>query len=326
MPTKKEIIDRVVGEVSSKEEAGEVVDWFSSTIEGQQHLADMLDRDAYLMENDANTGKSFSTLQSDTLFRKIDREISKKRFKRFSLRVAAVFLPLILVSLLALYINNNTSVFEGATYSEIYVPKGEDARLFFQDGTEVYVNSDTKIRYPHRFGLKNREVYLDGEAYFNVTTNSKRPFIVHAHNTTINVTGTSFNVHAYSVDETIEVVLDEGKTIFEAQKSRFSMAPGQQLEYNKITGKISVYNLSKPSNASLWKDDIIYFYDTPLADVLQVLERKFNVQFHLQTSEALNYSYTLTTKHINIDSVLTELEKIAPVKFNYKENKVYVGL
>lgn len=326
MWTDKKLMNRVIGETSTKEEAQEVVEWFSTTIEGQQHLADLLDKDAYLNESDYSIGKSFTSVQSDKLFRKIDREISKNIYKRNLLRVAAVVIPLLIVTLIALYINTQTSVFEGVKYTELYIPHGEDARIFFQDGTEVYLNSGTRIRYPDRFGLRKREVFLDGEAYFNVTTNSKRPFIVNAQNTSVRVLGTSFNVNAYSESEFIKVVLDEGKTSFHVQSSSYSMTPGQLLEYNKTTGRTILSNLSKPSSASLWKNNMIYFYDTPLAEVLKVLERKYDVKFHLQATGALEYSYTITTKHTDIQSILAELQKIAPVRFDQKEKNIFVTL
>ena len=128
-----------------------MVEWFSSSIEGQQALSDMIDRDAYLMEGDPHTGRSFTPLQSDLLFSNIERKIRLRQIRKQTLRVAAVLLPLLLITGFGLYINSRTSLFEGTTYTELYVPKGEDARIFFQDGTEVFLNADTRIRYrkPH---------------------------------------------------------------------------------------------------------------------------------------------------------------------------------
>lgn len=326
MSINSKIIDNVISEASTKEEARSVVEWFSSSIEGQQHLSDMIDRDAYLMESDADTGKSFTPLQSDILFRKIDKNIRSNRLKKISFRAAVAFLPVLLLLGAGYYINSRTTLFQGANYTELYIPKGENARLFFQDGTEVFLNADTRIRYPDRFGIRQREVYLDGEAYFNVSANSKRPFIVNAQNTSVKVTGTSFNVNAYSESETIEIVLDEGKTAFSVGEYSYSMSPGQQIEYNKSTGITSLYNLSKSSNLSLWRKNMIYFNDTPLAEVLKVLERKYDVRFHIQSPNALNFSYTLITKNNNIDSVLLELQKIAPVRFDYSDDNVFVSL
>lgn len=329
MSINSKIINNVISENSTKEEALKVVEWFSSSIEGQQHLSDMIDRDAYLMDSDADTGKCFTSAQSDILFREIDKNIRTNRLKKISFRAAAAFLPLLLVLGLGYYINSRTTIFQGVNYSELYIPKGESGRIFFQDGTEVFLNSDTRIRYPERFGIRKREVYLDGEAYFNVSTNNKRPFIVNAQNTSVKVTGTSFNVEAYSESETIEVVLDEGKTVFLVGDYSYSMSPGQQIEYNKTTGVTTLYNLSKSSNVSLWKKNILYFNDTPLSEVLKVLERRYDVKFHIQSPNALNYSYTLITKNNNIDSVLFELQKITPVRFDYSDengDNVYVTL
>lgn len=322
----KNTVSRVIAESASKEEAVEVIDWFSSSIEGQQYLSDLLDRDAYLMENEPNTGRSFTPIQSDNLYKKIDRTVYQNRFRKNLFRVAAVLLPLLLVTGLGFYLNNQTDIFAETTYSEVYVPKGEDARIFFQDGTEVFLNADTRIRYPNRFGLKKREVYLDGEAYFNVVSNSKRPFIVNAQHTATEVVGTSFNVRAYGNSNTIEVVLDEGRTSFHVHQNSYPMLPGQKIEYDKSTGRTTLRNLINPSNASLWKKNILHFYDTPLAEVIKELERRYDVQFHVQMPEALNYSYTLTTKQPAIENVLKELQKISPVKFVINGDTITVSI
>ncbi|MDY9919064.1 FecR/PupR family [Proteiniphilum saccharofermentans] len=322
----KNIINRVIAESASKEEAVEVVDWFSSTVEGQQCLSDMLDRDAYLMENEPDLGKSFTPLQSDLLYKRIDRNIYQNRFRKNLLKVVAVLLPILLLSGLGFYLNRQTDLFSGTTYSEVYVPKGEDARIFFQDGTEVFLNADTKIRYPNRFGLRKREIYLEGEAYFNVASNRSRPFVVHAQHTETEVVGTSFNVRAYGNSNTIEVVLDEGRTAFHVHQNSYPMLPGQKIEYDKSTGRITLRNLINPSNASLWKKNVLHFYDTPLAEVIKELERRFDVQFHVQDAAALNYSYTLTTKQPGIENVLKELQKISPVKFVVEGDTVTVSI
>ena len=321
-----DIVKKVIAENASKREAREVVEWFSDSIEGQQYLSDMIDRDAYLMEGDPNTGQSFTPLQSDLLFTRIDRKIRFSHVRKLSLRIAAVLLPFILVVGIGWYVNSRTSLFEGTTYTELYVPKGEDARIFFQDGTEVYLNADTRIRYPERFGWLRREVWLDGEAYFNVKENKRRPFEVHSQNTTVEVLGTSFNVNSYRESDKIRVTLDEGIVAFRTRHNGYTLSPGQQAEYDKITGQLVVTNLMHPSNLSLWKSNVLYFYDSPLAEVISVLERKYNVEFNLLTPEALTYSYTLTTRQQTLDSVLLEMQKIAPVRFTLRENGVDVSL
>jgi ferric-dicitrate binding protein FerR (iron transport regulator) len=159
-----------------------------------------------------------------------------------------------------------------------------------------------------------------------VASNRNRPFVVHAQHTETEVSGTSFNVRAYGNSNTIEVVLDDGKTSFHVHQSSYPMLPGQKIEYDKSTGRITLRNLINPSNASLWKKNILHFNDTPLAEVIKELERRFDVQFHVQMPAALNYSYTLTTKQPGIENVLKELQRITPVKFVIEGDTVTVSI
>lgn len=324
--TVRDNVHRVISGTASKKDAAEVVDWFATTVEGQQYLSDMLDKDAYEMEHDLPDGSALTPMQSDLLYDKINRRLHVNLTRRALLRVAAVLLPLLLIAGFGLYLNSRTEFFTGTTYSEIYVPKGEDTRILFQDGTEVYLNADTRIRYPRRFGWRKREVFLEGEAYFNVRHGDKRPFIVHAQHTETVVSGTSFNVSAYSESNTIEVVLDEGRVSFNVYQRSYPMLPGQKIQYDKLTGQTTLLNLVNPGNASLWKKNILHFYDTPLADVIKTLERKYDVRFEVKSAEALKYTYTLTTKQPGIENVLKELQKIAPVRFAIKGDTVEVSM
>jgi len=322
----KDTIKKVIDGTSSKENARCVVDWFSSTIEGQQFLSDMIDRDSYLMEDEFTGQKTISSLQSEVILSKINKEIRKKQFVRISFRVAALVIPFVVLLGFGLYLNSQVDLFGKSPYAEIYIPRGESGRILFQDGSEAYLNADTKIRYPQKFGLTKRQVYVDGEAYFNVSPAKKRPFIVHAGNTSVKVLGTSFNVKAYNNEEKIEVVLDEGKIEFRTSGNRYSLSPGQLVVYHKTNGESVVRNLSKSTNLSLWKNNIIYFHDTPLTEVLRMLERRYGVSFEVKDRKALEYSYTITTRQTTITDILSELQKIAPVKFTFQKDAILVSL
>lgn len=315
----RKIAEKVIDGVSSKENATRLVQWFASSIEGQQTLSEMIDRDAYLMEDNSEIRTMITPMQSDNLFEKIQAQISRKRVVRLSLRVAAVLLPFIVIAGLGFYINSRVDLFGPTVYVEMYVPKGEKARMFFQDGTEVFLNSDSKIRYPKKFGFKKRNVYLQGEAYFNVAS-GKRPFIVETGNVNVRVLGTSFNINSYDSDKTIRVVLDEGRVLFTSPANRYQLSPGQQLIYDKAKGSFLLQNLSRSSNLSLWKNNILYLRDTPLEEVLQILERNHNVSFFVKDPSVYKYSYTIITEEKRLENILQELQKIAPVKFARRDD------
>lgn len=315
----RKIAEKVIEGTSSKENATRLVHWFASSMEGQQTLSDMIDRDAYMMEDNPEIRTMITPMQSDGVFEKIQAQISRKRLIRLSLRVAAVLLPFIVIVGLGFYINSRVDLFGPTVYAEMYVPKGEKARVLFQDGTEVFLNSDSKIRYPKKFGFKKRNVYLQGEAYFNVAS-GKRPFIVETGNVNVRVLGTSFNINSYDSDKTIRVVLDEGRVLFNSPTNRYQLSPGQQLIYDKAKGSFLLQNLSRSSNLSLWKNNILYLRDTPLEEVLQILERNHNVSFFVKDPSVFKYSYTITTEEKRLENILEELQKIAPVKFTRRHD------
>jgi ferric-dicitrate binding protein FerR (iron transport regulator) len=323
--SEKATLKKVIEEKSSKEQARQTVNWMSSSIEGQQALSEMIDRDAYLMEDELLNIK-ISSIQSDKILSNILRDIRRKHIRKVTFSVAAVVIPLVLLLGWVVLSNPDVQIFGNPTYAEIYVPRGDNARIFFQDGTQAYLNADTKIRYPKKFGLFKRKVFLSGEAYFIVSPNKHRPFIVNTGSVDVRVLGTSFNVKAYNDDEQIKVVLDEGKITFDTPTNRYKVAPGQQIVYDKTAGACTIQNLPQSSNISLWKYQITYLNDTPLSEVIRTLERKYDVSFRIKDREALKYTYTLTTRQTSLEEILSELQKIAPVKFMKKGTEIEVSL
>lgn len=313
----KKIARRVIQGKSSKENARSVAEWFSVSIEGQQVLSEMIDKDACQLEDELLRENVISSLKSEMILNKINRSIRLKQLTRRSLQITAVLIPLTIFIGFGILLNSLIDIFGKSEYAEIYVPRGKSGtRVMFQDGSEVYLNADTWMRYPKKFGLQKRHVYLQGEAYFTISSNKNRPFFVHTDETYVEVLGTSFNVKAYGQDENIHVTLDEGKVSFHAPHTKYSIFPGQEFVYNKKSCESVVNRHPQSSVMSLWKEDIIYFQDTPLLEVLKILQRRYDVTFEVEDMQACSYSYTLTTRQSSVDDVLSELEKISPVRFS----------
>lgn len=312
----KKTIEKVISGTSTKENAREVADWFSSSVEGQQYLSDMLDKDAFLMEEEPEDFQNtISPYRSDVLLSKINRQIVRKKTIRLALSVAAVLLPLILITGFMVQLSNRYDLFGNSRYSEIYVPKGEKMQILFQDGSRAYLNSDTRLRYPEKFALLNREIFLEGEAYFQVASNKKRPFIVNTGETSVKVLGTSFNVNAYKDNKEIRIVLDEGEIVFAARNNEYRLNPGQKFIYDTENKQLYLVNVRNSGEESLWKSNYIRLNDTPLRETLEILDRKFNIPFKVIDNKALAYSFNLLSEDKSLNYILSELEKIAPVKF-----------
>ena len=319
-----EIIDKVLNGLASKDDAKYVAEWFR-TDAGQEYLSQKLDVDFLSIKEGYEDLSVGHDIPSDKMYDAVLSYIRKKRNKRIVFRVAAVLLPFVLIATLFYQLNSRVDLLGNSEYQEIYVPKGERVQFVFQDGTRAYINSDSRIYYPTQFGLFNRTIRLEGEAYFIVTPNKKRPFVVEVEKGEVQVLGTSFNVEAYPQHNHVYVALDEGKiNLVPWTKKERLLHPGEKMIYDKTTGECTIVKDENIQNVSLWRKDVITFSDTPLSEVIERLNRWYNVEFVVEDKKALDYTYTFTSENTLLENVLRDMEKIAPVRFIYKDKKVEI--
>jgi len=157
--------------------------------------------------------------------------------------------------------------------------------VLLPDGTRAYVNSGSRLVYPSAFRGRTREVFLMGEAYFEVAPNPKTPFVVRTNYLNIVATGTVFNVSAYPADKWIETVLVEGKVMLRENSSRLQrreieMKPGEAVSYNRETLETSVYPVNT-SDYVTWHLGYLNFHSTDLNRVVVKLERYYNIRIYL---------------------------------------------
>ena len=213
-------------------------------------------------------------------------------------------------------------------YNRLITPRGGEYAVVLADGTKVYLNADTKLTYPEQFVGKERKVSVEGEAYFEVKKDAKKPFIVDVASMQIKVLGTSFNVNAYPTESKVLTTLDEGSVkIRNAQSNSFDyiMKPGETAIYEKETGTCIIQKNKDYKNESVWMKDVLIFNDTPLEDVLKVLSRKYNVQFNIENEAIYSYTYTLRSEGESLQEILESMRHITPIKYektNRREIKI----
>ncbi|MCP9612234.1 FecR family protein [Coprobacter tertius] len=319
-PDDKQIEDVLAG-IASQEVAANVAKWFA-TKEGIAFLEKTIDKNFEQIKPGMEELYVNHSISSEKMLASIKQNIRKKRMRRILFRVAAVVIPFIILTGLYMQLNSRIDLFGNSEYEEIYVAKGERIQMVFQDGTKVYINSDTHLKYPKKFGLFSREIYLSGEAYFRVAKNKNRPFIVNLNGPAIHVLGTRFNVKAYPDNSKILAYLDKGKINFALPSDKkYTLKPGEQLEYDRNTQLCVIQKATDTENTSKWTQNIISFKDASLSEVIQILNRWYNVKFVIVDDRALNYSYTLTSENTLLEKVLKDLEKISPVRFDYDQTK-----
>lgn len=319
------ILRRVLNETATPEEAAEVAAWFA-TDEGQQWLSSEFDADAQRLESGISA--PLSDIPGDELLQRIERILSRARRRRMLFRAAAILIPCALI--LGLWANLNSrlggALFSADGQQTVAAAIGERKEVIFQDGTRIFLNAGSTIAYPERFGLSERRVHLDGEAYFEVTHNPRRPFIVEtADHAAVRVLGTEFDVKAYRTDETISVVLLQGSVEFSRGATSFRLKPSQRLIYDKRMETSSIEDLNNAEQSILWSHNTICFRDTPMREVVRELERWYDVRFEVTDPEVYDFTFSLQTPNLPLRELLDELENIAPIRCSVNKKFVVVN-
>ncbi|MCG6186827.1 FecR family protein [Maribellus maritimus] len=241
--------------------------------------------------------------------------------------VAAASVVVIAISFYWLMNNYVGSKYKSQEFSEIYVPASEKSQIKLPDGSMVWLNSQTKIKYSSEFNKDERILFLSGEAYFEVTSNKKIPFLVVTDKAEVQVVGTKFNVKAYSNEDKVETALVEGKIKFigVGAEHPIELKPGDKAVYNPDTQKLIVTEEDVNAEAA-WKDGKIVFRNSPLSEVCKTLERRYDVKIVIEdTNGNLNsHPFTFTIEGEDIQHIFTYLGKAAPIKFvsQKEQNKI----
>lgn len=319
-PTEKQIQEVLAG-TSTPEVAQIVAKWFA-TDEGAAYLSKSMDADAEQIKQGYEELFVNHEIPSGEMIARVFRNIRRKRIRRVVFRVAAVLVPFVLLVGLYIQMDSQVDLFGDSGYEEVYVPKGERLQMMFQDGTRAYINSDSRLRYPKKFAFSSRKVYLEGEAYFVVSKNPRRPFIVNLDGPAVHVLGTSFDIKAYPENKDITVCLDEGHVnLTLPSDKKYPLQPGEKLIYNRDSEHCTIIRNTDIHLTSLWKKNVIAFKDTPLSEVIKVLNRWYDVDFKIEDKAAWDVYFTLTSENTLLEKVLSDLDKISPLHFEYKETE-----
>ena len=209
-------------------------------------------------------------------------------------------------------------------YNMLEVPRGGEFFLALPDGTQVWLNSETVLRFPSCFAEGVREVQLEGEAYFDVAHEEGSVFRVKMAGGVITVLGTEFCATAYP-EERLAATLVEGSIAFRAQDGDSAeLHPNQRLEYDNQAGKIEVQEVD-PWLYTSWKEDIFCFEDRSLEDIMAVLSRWYNVQVTFEEDGLRNLRLSGTLdKYSEIEPFLRLFEAGADVKFDIRQRQIVV--
>ena len=246
---------------------------------------------------------------------KFSKIIQNRSLKRFSLNLAKYVAAIAIIITSTLYVKEFIFSHKEVAYNEIEVQVGESLFLTLSDGTTVYLSPHSTFKYPDAFNGKERRVILDGEAFFDVTTNPDQPFIVQTNRYNIKVLGTKFNVFDYMSNTFYETTLYEGAVeIYKdgKQMNPLVLAPHEQAV---LKDNILVKSTLEDDTVHEKKNGIVSFESRPLKEIIKKLGLYYNINFIVINTDALNEVYT--GKFRVQDSIVDILDAIQ------KTNKFY---
>ena len=246
--------------------------------------------------------------------------------KWFQKIAAVLILPIIIFTGYALFFNHT----DQEQYSETMVSKGQKSEILLPDGTHIWLNSATRLRYPVQFGKHNREVFLEGEAYFEVSPNKQKPFIVHTPDVAIKVLGTSFNVKAYPDEPEIETALIKGSVnlVFPGAPGKtkeVEMLPGEMVNFSKTS--MSVIKSGFQTDETIgWKNNRLIFRDDTFSNLVKKIERWYNVK--VLYDESLFKDQRLTVELLegeSLDRLMQIIGSAAHLNYRIDKQKIYIN-
>ena len=331
---KEETIIKFLNNRCSSAEVEEVIDWARSKAWEPEGLNWGYNewksyRETDIPGEDEKFSKLFDQIQKRIEIESRKHSALKKKSSVIHLwttwltRTAAILLLPVLVFLFYTLSKMKT---ESAGYAnlgvdslEIIAPVGSQSVVQLPDGTEVYLNFGSKIKYPLIFTGQTREVELTGEAYFSVAQNLAKPFIVTTGNMKVKALGTVFNVLAYPDNDIVETTLISGKVVLVQNDASGqcntikTLTPGQHVVCNTKTGSFSCSTRNIEKYVA-WKDGKLVFEDAPIAQVAEKLCRMFNVEIEI-ANDIKDYIYTVTFIDEPLFQILDLMAIATPVAY-----------
>jgi transmembrane sensor len=259
---------------------------------------------------------------------------SKHRFISYALRLSAILFLLVGTTvMLRKYIQPGSENL--VSCNEIYVPNGNRTFIVLPDSSKVWISNNSRLKYPQKFSGETRELFLTGEAYFEVTHNAKKPFVVNIGENRIRVLGTKFSVSAHPEDNVINADLISGKIQMDIQTGEkpgnvqsFTVTPGHRMEYNKKTKTIADSNIPEDFY-DYWKNGIYSFKNESLESLASKVNRIYNVEI-IFADEQLKHKHYNGSFSVN-DNIYNFMEAILqtsvePIEYRKEGNKLYIKL
>ncbi|RNC63387.1 FecR family protein [Proteiniphilum sp. X52] len=319
------IILRYLHKTSSPEEQELLLKWLEESEVNRQYFRSL--KDAHDL---GKAGISLRNSRVDQQWKNFEKQIINKnnktgisRYFTPFLRYAAVFtLGFICFQAIFYLTRQDENNIFNPTIIETGI--GERTKISLPDGSKIWINTCSSIAYDKNYGNIDRQVHLKGEGYFEVRTDTLKPFLVHADKFTYRVIGTSFNVYSFDDDDETSIALLEGGVTIEHENLSEQLLPGQVFIFNKESGKHTRTKVDV-NRLSSWREGELVFDNITFEELAKRLERNFNIQFVFENDNVREHSFGGSFRNYeSVETIMKVISTSTPVKYEIKGNIVYV--
>lgn len=310
--------------MATEEEMRAVLQWKESSSENAQTICEI--EQALVISDLALSAGNFD---KKAAWDKINKRRETRNSRQRTLTVigyAASVIIAIGVSWFAsqFYFNRNIS-----KTNVIETPAGSRTMITMEDGTKIWMNAKSKVTYPSHFSGKSREIEMEGEAYFEVKKDKKRPFRIKTAEINIEVLGTSFNVKSYPEEKRITTTLVEGKVaIWRSgnQSHRVDLSPLQKAIYNRTNQSINKSDISAEhlNGITGWMNNKMIFENETFGSIAVKLERSYNAEIVFEDPEISKHRFSGTFEGMSIEQALNALQYASEFKYEIKKNRITI--
>ena len=205
-------------------------------------------------------------------------------------------------------------------YQEVALPLGKKARITLPDGTKVFLNAGSRLRYPEKFSKTERRIFLEGEGFFEVTKNPKKPFYVQTRQTTTGVLGTRFNLQSWKGHSDM-LNVEEGRVQFTAAGHTDTLILQANMQ-GVFDGQSLIQTMVNSGDKVAWTKGVMIFNNTKLSEVTAELERWYDVRIQLSDPELANYRVKAQFDNPSLIDVLQDVSFALNIKYKIKDKEV----
>lgn len=217
----------------------------------------------------------------------------------------------------------DASVVAEVHYNTLRIPRGGEYSITLSDGTVVYMNSESELRYPVKFVENERKVFLSGEAYFDVTSDKDHPFLVELKKSVVKVLGTSFDIRAYEDEDVVMTTLVRGKVAFLSGDKKVILNPGEQGILDQ-TGEMEKRGVDTYLYTA-WKEGVFAFQQERLEEIMKIVSRWYNVNVFWENESQKEVTFTgKMRRYDDFSKIVTMLEMTGNTEFEIKGNNIFI--